>query len=67
MEYSGEGNIPKQIRVLVRRKTWERMLRTTELSVVTYVILIANKFEKVCLFIVDQSSKKEVILFGQRE
>lgn len=65
MEYSGEGNIPKQIRVLVRRKTWERML-TTELSVV-YVILITNKFEKVCLFIVDQSSKKEVILFGQRE
>lgn len=65
MEYSGEGNIPKQISVLVRRKTWERML-TTELSVV-YVILITNKFEKVCLFIVDQSSKKEVILFGQRE
>lgn len=65
MEYSGEGNIPKQIRVLVRRKTWERML-TTELSVV-YVILITNKFEKICLFIVDQSSKKEVILFGQRE
>lgn len=65
MEYSGEGNIPKQISVLVRRKTWERML-TTELSVV-YVILITNKFEKICLFIVDQSSKKEVILFGQRE
>lgn len=33
----------------------------------SYVILITNKFEKICLFIVDQSSKKEVILFGQRE
>lgn len=54
MEYSGEGSIPRQIRVLIRRKKWERLLSrySTEFSAVK-VILVASGYEKICVFVMD--------------
>lgn len=64
MEYSGEGNVPEQNQDFCREEEMEMEQQNP-------VIWVANEFENICVFAMEQSrkekKKKPTILFDQRD
>lgn len=52
MEYSGEGNVPEQNQDFCREEEMEMEQQNP-------VILVANEFEKICVFVMEQSRKEK--------